>query len=834
MLFSNWFQSWKRRVAPSSRYERRRKTATTRLFLERLEDRTVPSTGWTATTGGAIQPGGTGSFGTLNTLARDSSGDFYVTGYFSGTVTFQTPNTPNGITNLTATSNNTGYLARVDHTTGNFVWAVQFGGLDSSWSGVTVDTNGNVYVTGDFSGTQNFGSTPLMGNGTNATGFLCQVDSATGHINWAKEFSYGTDVTHSGRYSPIAVDASGNVYLAWWATPSSGNVAFLSKYDPSGNPLWNQPEQLDSGASGVSPDCVTVDANGNAIVTGNGTQMSTPSLHGFLASYATNGSQNWNSTTVATPNDIRAEAVYQNTLYTASGGSTGFAKYDLSDGSLLFSEQVGSTAAAPLALAVDTNGNVYLSSVGPDTTFNPGPTLPGGSSYIVKLGSSGNFVSAWSYGGTNTLGLSVDSSGNIYSLGIFQGSANFDIGSSPLASLNTTNGVGLYMTKTTQDTGAIFGRVFNDLNGNGLFDPGSLESGIPGVTLYLDSNPSSNDVYVAGDPTAITDSQGYYQFTDVTPSLTYYVHQMAPNLAFGNFTVQAGTQVGATGTSSYTVSVAAGVGTVTGMPTGTTGLPATNLVFADNTPNQNYYYNSANVPLKLGNRSGQEIDSTLTINDAIPIFNLDVKISATVATATAPNVILILVAPDGTAQRVGIGDNPLTSFNYHNTRGIWTLRMYNDAPTVKTSTLNSWSLTFVGATSSVPPSPQIGSFTASPNPAKASSSVTLTVSGITDNSGGTITQIAIYFDHNNDGILEPGTDPLLGTAVLTNGVWTFTNGVVGAVVGTYSNGVWTFTNSNAFGLSGQLSGGSYRLFAQATDSLGNVSEPAALILPVSN
>jgi hypothetical protein len=58
--------------------------------------------------------------------------------------------------------------------------------------------------------------------------------------------------------------------------------------------------------------------------------------------------------------------------------------------------------------------------------------------------------------------------------------------------------------------------------------------------------------------------------------------------------------------------------------------------------------------------------------------------------------------------------------------------------------------------------PQIGSFTANPNPVTAGSSLTLTASSITDaKANSTIAQVAFYVDSNNDGFLEPGTDTLL-------------------------------------------------------------------------
>ena len=106
--------------------------------------------------------------------------------------------------------------------------------------------------------------------------------------------------------------------------------------------------------------------------------------------------------------------------------------------------------------------------------------------------------------------------------------------------------------------------------------------------------------------------------------------------------------------------------------------------------------------------------------------------------------------------------------------------------------------------------PEIGSFTAGTNPVTAGSSETLSAAGITDgNAGSTVTQVAFYLDSNNDGILEPGTDTLLGYGTQTSpGVWSF-----------------TFTVTQA--------SGSYTLFAQAEDSYGVFGDPAALTLTVS-
>jgi uncharacterized delta-60 repeat protein len=105
--------------------------------------------------------------------------------------------------------------------------------------------------------------------------------------------------------------------------------------------------------------------------------------------------------------------------------------------------------------------------------------------------------------------------------------------------------------------------------------------------------------------------------------------------------------------------------------------------------------------------------------------------------------------------------------------------------------------------------PQIGSFTASPNPATAGSSVTLTAANVVAlNPGSTVTQVAFYQDSNGDGVLEPGTDTLLGSATQT------------------SPATWSFT------FTVNLTPGTYTLFAQAEDNDGVFSDPLALTFAV--
>ena len=99
------------------------------------------------------------------------------------------------------------------------------------------------------------------------------------------------------------------------------------------------------------------------------------------------------------------------------------------------------------------------------------------------------------------------------------------------------------------------------------------------------------------------------------------------------------------------------------------------------------------------------------------------------------------------------------------------------------------------------PGPEIGTFTTSASTVTAGSNLTLTASNLSDGDpGATITQVAFY------AIDQSGNQHLLGAGTLSNGAWTL-----------------NYTASVA---------GSYRLFAQATDSAG-IGDSAFLSLTIN-
>ncbi len=169
---------------------------------------------------------------------------------------------------------------------------------------------------------------------------------------------------------------------------------FVVKYDSSGNVVWAK------SASGTSLDegySITVDANGNSYVTG---YFYSPTITFDTA-----------------------------TLTSSGGGDIFIVKYDAS-GNVVWVKSAGGTYYDyGQSIAVDANGNSYVTGIFGSSTITFGSTTLTNSGdydvYIVKYDASGNVVWAKSAGGTNEdkgYGIAVDAIGNSYVTGWFSSS----------------------------------------------------------------------------------------------------------------------------------------------------------------------------------------------------------------------------------------------------------------------------------------------------------------------------------------------------------------------------------------------------------------------------
>ena len=129
--------------------------------------------------------GGDPSWGA--SVAVDVSGNVYLTGFFRSNRDFD----PGPEVLLLASAGSEDIFVTKLDTNGNLVWARTMGGPRSDeGSGLAVDGSGNVYVTGRFSETADFGpssnGSPLLGISAGSSDiFVTKFDSA-GNSVWSR------------------------------------------------------------------------------------------------------------------------------------------------------------------------------------------------------------------------------------------------------------------------------------------------------------------------------------------------------------------------------------------------------------------------------------------------------------------------------------------------------------------------------------------------------------------------------------------------------------------------------------------------------------------------
>jgi hypothetical protein len=222
---------------------------------------------------------GTNKDDLISGVAVEGTGNAYITGTTDGSFP--------GNKNV-----GDGFLLKFD-ANGAQQWVKQIGTYDhDDVNGVAIDATGNVYITGETTG-----SFPGYSNLGSWDGFVMMFD-ANGAQQWVKQFG-----TKEGEFvSGVAVDASNNVYITGTTRGSfPGNVnvgyidVFLMKFDANGTQQWLKQFGTDD-ADDVNG--IAVDATGNAYVTGD-TSSSFPGNSNvgasdvFLLKFDTNGAQQW-------------------------------------------------------------------------------------------------------------------------------------------------------------------------------------------------------------------------------------------------------------------------------------------------------------------------------------------------------------------------------------------------------------------------------------------------------------------------------------------------------------------------------------------------------------
>ena len=370
----------------------------------------VPQFEWAAGFGGNNYDEG-------RSLALDSAGNVYTIGYFQSTVDFDPGN---GTYNLSSSGDEDIYISKLD-ASGNLAWARNIGGSSSDFgASIALDTAGNVYTIGYFSDSVDFdpgiGTYGLTSNGDYDI-FILKID-ASGNFIWA--ITMGNSSADYG--TSIALDAAGNVYATGHFegtidfSPGSGTCylssngakdIFVLKLDSLGNFIWARNM---GGSSSDYSMSIALDAYGNIYTTGN-----------------------FNDTADFDPG--------VGTYSLGSNGSSDIyiSKLDNSGNFVWARNMGGSYGDVGNSIALDAAGNIYTSGIFFGTAdFDPGSGTYNLSSYgssdifISKLDASGNLIWAKNMGGSiHDFGFSIalDTYGNVYTTGDFQGTADFDAGS---------------------------------------------------------------------------------------------------------------------------------------------------------------------------------------------------------------------------------------------------------------------------------------------------------------------------------------------------------------------------------------------------------------------
>lgn len=221
-------------------------------------------------------------------VTNDEDGYVYVLGEFQGTAeigSFSLSSTTPGKNDL--------YVAKYDDN-GTVVWATRIGSASDrntdAGRGIAVDADGNVYVTGRFSGSTSFGNIVLNSAG-NSDIFVARLRASDGTVLWARsaggegeDAGYGVDYDDFGNlYVTGSVTGTASFGSETTAGGAGQTDLFVAKYTNGGAIQWvRRAGNLDYGRD-VARSVVT-DLEGNAYVTGSvdGTSLNSTVTFGSL------------------------------------------------------------------------------------------------------------------------------------------------------------------------------------------------------------------------------------------------------------------------------------------------------------------------------------------------------------------------------------------------------------------------------------------------------------------------------------------------------------------------------------------------------------------------
>lgn len=327
---------------------------------------------------------GTGSdYG--NAVAVDAAGNVYAAGMFTGIAQV-------GESTLTAAGDKDVYVAELA-ASGDVTWARSIGGTGyDSVHGVAVDTAGNLYIAGSFTGTVTFGAASLTAVG-DQDGFVARLAAGTGDIDWATAMG-------------------GSLWdTAWRVAVGTGGVYAVGSFRSTatfGPFTLTEAGNVDGFVAGLNAGTGTVEW---ALAV-----SSTEYDHGHGVAVDPSGN-------VYTTGDFMATAQLGAVTLTSAGQNDLFvARHDPATGAVAWAVAIGGASFdSGESVAVDSSGAVYVAG-NAYTEYNP-------DAFVARLDAASGAV-AWTRtvgaaGYDYGVGVAVDSAGDVYTTGTFQGTVEF-------------------------------------------------------------------------------------------------------------------------------------------------------------------------------------------------------------------------------------------------------------------------------------------------------------------------------------------------------------------------------------------------------------------------
>lgn len=424
-------------------------------------------------------------------------------------------------------------------------WVKQFGGTDADVGSCTaVDLFGNIYTTGTFTGTSNFGTYNLSSNGK-GDAFIMKASASTGDVEWVKQIG----ASNEDNGNSVTCDASGNIFatgrfsgtliLGSFTLTASGTYdSYLVRLDPStGAYLWAKRLGGSGSDGGLA---ITNDGAGSIYSCGYfqgtatfGTSTLTPSGSNLnmylLRTDANSGNTVWArgfgnaGYTYATAlacdlvGDIYLTGHYEaqlvlgtNTLSSVQYEDVFVSKHDAVTGNAVWAVSMGGSGTDNgNGIAVNTVGEVYcVGKFETTAAFGTSTLTSAGNSdiFISKLdGLSGNVITVKQLGAggyEQGSAVALDASGKVYITGQFNGIVNFDA-----FNLSSSGNADAFIAKfdpisnTITWASAMGGQTVDSgygvvIDGNGfLYCTGTFQSSADILSNQLTSKGSS-DIFV--------------------------------------------------------------------------------------------------------------------------------------------------------------------------------------------------------------------------------------------------------------------------------------------------------------------------------------------------